>query len=202
MTASVVKSPKASGNVFIPHFASYEKKNYQIISIKENAFNGCHIDSLAFAKVSEVETFENKCFFNAHIKRLEIPSSVKNLDDGWCDDLYDLREIELSPKNSHFILYNKDFLLGKSSESSDKFDVLHIARPDIEEAVIPPQVTRIKRRSFFNRCNLKTVRFSTQNSSALKMLHSVTAELRVCRCQRVSSRLATVVLRVLVIFEK
>ena len=148
-TASVVKSPKASGNVLIPHFAEHENKNYKIISIKGYAFSNCDIDCLTFAKDSEVETFERCCFCDAHIERLEIPSSVKNLADGWFSCLYDLREIEVSPKNSHFILYNKDFLLGKSSESSDKFDVLLFARPDIEEAVIPPQVTRIKRSYFF-----------------------------------------------------
>ncbi|KAK8841617.1 hypothetical protein M9Y10_027242 [Tritrichomonas musculus] len=162
-TASVVKSPKASGNVLIPHFAEHENKNYKIISIEGYAFINCNIDCLTFAKDSEVETFKSYCFSAAHIKRLEIPSSVKNLEDGWCHCLYDLREIEVSPKNSHFIFYNKDFLLGKSSESSDKFDVLLFARSDIEEAVIPPQVTRIKKYSFDHHNELKTVRFSTNS---------------------------------------
>ena len=74
-----------------------------------------------------------------------------------------MTEIKISPKNDHFIFYNKDFLLGKSIESSDKFDVLHFARFDIEEAVIPPQVTRIKEWSFDHHDKLKTVRFSTNS---------------------------------------
>ncbi|KAK8841497.1 hypothetical protein M9Y10_027116 [Tritrichomonas musculus] len=132
-------------------------------STLKSGFDSCNIDSLAFAKDSEVETFEKNCFRNAHIKRLEIPARVKNLKNDWCRYLYDLTEIEESPKNSHFILYNKDFLLGKSSESSDKFDVLHFACSDIKEAVIPPQVTRIKEYSFFNHDKLKTVRCSTNS---------------------------------------
>lgn len=44
-------------------------------------------------------------------------------------------EIEVLPKNSHFILYNKNFLIGKSSKSGDRFDFLHFVRSDIEEAV-------------------------------------------------------------------
>ncbi|KAK8834498.1 hypothetical protein M9Y10_032643 [Tritrichomonas musculus] len=162
-TCSVIESPKAKDTIFVPHFVEHENQSYKITSIGRNAFKNCYIDCLKFAEDSEVESFEENCFGDAHIKRLEIPSSVKSLHDGWCHYLRDLREIEVSPKSSHFIFYNKDFLLGKSSESSDKFDVLHFARPDIEEAVIPPQVTRIKKWSFDRRNKLKTVRFSTNS---------------------------------------
>ncbi|KAK8853734.1 hypothetical protein M9Y10_016277 [Tritrichomonas musculus] len=169
-TSSVIESPKATGTIFVPHFVEHENENYKIISIGQNAFKNCHIDTLTFAEDSEVETFKKNCFYFAHIKRLEIPGSVKKLEDDWCNCIQDLREIEISPENSHFILYNEDFVLGKSSESSDKFDVLHFACFDIEEAVIPPQVTRIKTWSFSNHQRLKTVRFST--NSELKCIEN------------------------------
>ena len=101
-------------------------------------------------KTLKLKYLKKIVFIFAHIKKLEIPSSVKNLEDDWCRNLYDLREIEVSPKSSHFILYNKSFLLGKSSKSGDRFDVLHFARSGIKEAVIPLQVTRIKKWSFDN----------------------------------------------------
>ena len=49
-TASIVESPKASGNIFIPSF--YEKENikYKIISIGHHAFEKCNIDTLVFPK--------------------------------------------------------------------------------------------------------------------------------------------------------
>ncbi|KAK8838865.1 hypothetical protein M9Y10_032907 [Tritrichomonas musculus] len=162
-TASVIESPKANGTVFIPRFAEHENVKYKIISIEKNAFKNCFIDRLTFAKDSEVETFEKNCFYNAHIKKLEIPESVKNLQNGWCNYLNDLTEIEVSPKNSRFIFYKKEFLLGKSIETSDKFDVLNYARFDIEEAVIPPQVAHINKYSFSNHKKLKKIGYSSNS---------------------------------------
>ena len=71
-TASVIESPKANGTVFIPRFAEHENVKYKIISIEKNAFKNCFIDRLTFAKDSEVETFEKNCFYNAHIKKLDV----------------------------------------------------------------------------------------------------------------------------------
>ena len=159
-TASVYKSPEVSGHVFIPHFVEHENKKYKIISIGEHAFNGCKIDSLTFSKDTEVETFEKYCFFCAHIKTLEIPASIKNLQYEWCYELFDLVEIRISPNNRHFIMYNNQFLLGKISDSSDKFDVLHFALYNVEEAVIPAQVSVVKSLSFSYHNNLKSIKFS------------------------------------------
>lgn len=71
-----------------------------------------------------------------------------------------MNEIEISPNNHHFIFYNNEFLLGKSSDNIEKFDVLHYAQFDIKEAVIPAQVSVIKQRSFNYHKNLKSVKFS------------------------------------------
>lgn len=104
--------------------------------------------------------FEGYCFYGAHIKKLRIPPSVKYMKNGWCNSLHELNEIEISPDNQHFIFYNNEFLLGKSSDNIEKFDVLHYAQFDIKEAVIPAQVSVIKQRSFNYHKNLKSVKFS------------------------------------------
>ena len=156
-TASITKSPKASGQVSIPHFAEYENKNFKIISIEANAFTNCNIDSLTFAKDSEVETFDENCFLSAKIKKLEIPAKVKNLHGKMFDK--SLTEITISPNNEHFTIYKKDFLLSKVNKSSEKFDVLIFALFDIEEAVIPPQIKVIKKDAFANHDKLKSVKF-------------------------------------------
>lgn len=154
-TASIIRSPKAVVHVFIPHFAKYK-----IISIDGFAFDSCNIESLTFAEDSEVITFKSNCLCDVHIKKLGIPASLKNLQNGWCASLYDLTQIEISPNNRHFIFYNNQFLLGKSLESIDKFDILHFALSHIEKAIIPPQISVIKTRSFFRHKNLKSVKFS------------------------------------------
>ena len=124
-TCSIIKSSKDTRNVFIPRFAEYEEKKYKIILFDSGAFSGCNIDSLSFAEDSEFEMFEGYCFYGAHIKKLRIPPSVKYMKNGWCNSLHELNEIEISPDNQHFIFYNNEFLLGKSSDNIEKFDVLH-----------------------------------------------------------------------------
>ncbi|KAK8841786.1 hypothetical protein M9Y10_026735 [Tritrichomonas musculus] len=56
-------------------------------------------------------------------------------------------------------MYNNQFLLGKISDSSDKFDVLHFALYNVEEAVIPAQISVVKSFSFSNHNNLKSIKF-------------------------------------------
>lgn len=84
----------------------------------------------------------------AHIKKLKIPNSLRELEDGWCQDLFDLVEIEISSKNTYFQYYQNNFLLGKSDGNSDKFDILHYARYDIKDAQIPSQIKIVKNYSY------------------------------------------------------
>lgn len=115
---------------------------------------------MTFPEDSEVQTFEYNCFSDARIKKLRIPPSVQYLRDCWCFDCLELNEIEVSPNNPHFIYYKDKFLLGKSNEKDDKFDALYFSQFDIEEAVIPSQISVIKSCSFYNHKKLKSVKFS------------------------------------------
>ena len=138
-TASVIESPKASGTVLIPRSVQYKGKEYLITSIGSYSF-GCEnkIDFLEFDYNSEIESLSKNVFFGAYIKKLKIPAKIKKLDYGWCQNVSDLTEIEVSPNNHNFIYYNNEFLLGKSDINSKTFDLLYFARFDIEVAVIPP----------------------------------------------------------------
>lgn len=167
-TSFIIESPEATGNVFIPQFAVYEGEKYNIISIKENAFTRCIINSLTFPEDSKVETLEANCFRGANIKQLQIPPSVKYLQNKWCNCLLNLNKIEVSPSNPHFILYNNEFLLGKTDEKSDTFDVLYFATNNIKDAVIPPQIKVIKEFSFYNHLKLQSVTFD--GSSNIKII--------------------------------
>ncbi|KAK8881661.1 hypothetical protein M9Y10_004421 [Tritrichomonas musculus] len=59
-TASVTKSPKATGNVFIPRQVIHDKKNYLITSLGKNAFYENNIDAITFPEDSEIITFEKR----------------------------------------------------------------------------------------------------------------------------------------------
>ena len=159
-TASVTKSPKVNGKVFIPRFAEFDNQKYKIISIKKSAFSRVTIELLEFPEDSEVETFEEECFTDARIKKLQIPASVKFLKDDWCEKVQDLTEIEVSPKNNLFTYYDGKFLLGKSDENQPEFDILFYSRFDIEDAVIPPQIKILKKNSFSNHPKLNSITLS------------------------------------------
>ena len=164
-TSSVIESPKATGSIFIPRFVEYKKEKYNIISIKKKAFSDNNIIDITFPDDSEIITFEQRCFHFTHIRKLKIPAKLKYLETGWCCYIRELTDIEVSPKNKNFTYYNNQFLLGKSDDSKDIFDILHYARFDIKEAIIPTQVKIIKRFSFLNHDQLKSIIFP-DNSEA------------------------------------
>ena len=116
-TASIIKSPKAKGTVFIPRFVEFENHKYKIISIEQYAFSNIKIDSLTFPEDSEVESFEWYSFSYSGIKKLQIPLNLKYLKFGWASGINELTTIEVSPKNKNFSLYNNKLLLGKSQEN-------------------------------------------------------------------------------------
>ena len=161
-TASIVKSPKATGNVFIPRFVEKGNIQYKIISIGEKAFENCKINLLTFPEDSEVETFESSCFLNANIKCLQIPSSVKKID-GCFNIIKGLIKIELSQNNHYFIILNNRFLLGKSNDDIDNFDVLYFGTCNIINAMIPAQISIIKGYSFYQHTNLKYINFEANS---------------------------------------
>lgn len=169
-TASVFESLKASGDVFIPRFVESGGEKYIVKSLAPHAFLGTVIRYLTFPDDSEVVSFEKNCFMGTYVNKLQIPSNLKYLKDGWCRCLSDLNEVEISPKNKIFSYIEDKFLVGKSQSDIDKYDILYYARFDIEEAVIPSQITTVKQWSFSFHENLKSVIFP--DNSELKTIEN------------------------------
>ena len=161
-TASVIKSPTVTGNVFIPQIILHENIHYKIISLGRYAFESINVQSITFPENSEIKTFEKYCFSNADIKMLQIPAELEFLEEGWCSSARNIANIEVSPKNKKYIYFENQFLLGKST---DKFDILYFARSDIETAVIPSQVKILKRYCLSKHYKLKEIIFP-DNSEA------------------------------------
>ena len=158
-TASIIKSPEAKGIILVPRFATHDNINYKIISIGGNSFENCNIEFLTFPEDSEIESFKQHSFLFAHIKKLRIPPKLKTLEANWCQFLYDLTDIEISPKNHLFDYFENKYLLRKSHEGSDIFDELCFARQDIVDAIIPSQIKTIKYLAFYHLKKIKTVEF-------------------------------------------
>ena len=120
--ASVIKSPKSTGNIFIPRFIQHEGNDYKIISIDEEAFSQNKIESITFPQDSEVLSFKKDAFLQASIKKLQIPSSLKIIEGGCFFLVTDLVDIEVSPENKLFSYVDNKYLVRKSDVNSDNYD--------------------------------------------------------------------------------
>lgn len=158
-TSSIISSPKMNGHVIIPSFVIYQDEKYKIISIESYSFSNTKIESITFSDDCEITTFEDNSFYCAHIKKLQIPKSLKILKKLSLSCIYDLTEIEVSPKNKFFQYLDGKFLVGKSSEKNQKFDILFFARTDIKSATISPTIRKINNYSFFNHTQLESIVF-------------------------------------------
>lgn len=159
LTASIVESPNAFGSVVIPHHFRFQRQNYMVTAIKSNAFYQNTIDSIKFAKNSEVTTFEDEAFQNSSIKMLQIPPKLRVIENRCFFLLKDLTEIDVSPKNNLFSFYNDELLIGKSQEDLSFFDILYLGRSDLKEVVIPSSIRTIKRYAFGESPDLESIKF-------------------------------------------
>lgn len=160
-TACITYSRYAEGDVFIPKEVEFNSIKYLVIGIKYNAFQtNSKIISIHFADDSEIQFIENNAFANCSIKKFYIPASLKNLDEGFCNNVYNLTEIEISPKNQFFSIFNDQFLIKKEEE---KVENLIFCCRNVETAVIPSKVTRIGKLSFSDCSRLKSISFSEKS---------------------------------------
>lgn len=165
-TASITKTLKSNDTIFIPKLVEFEGNEYVIKSIEP--FSIKDAKTLEFADDSEVETFETNRFYMSTLKKLQIPSSLKYLKDGWCQSLRELTDIEVSPKNQKFSYIDNTFLVEKSDENNSIYDILHYVRYDATEIVIPPQIKIIKPSSLHLHLNLRSIIFPS-NSEVTKI---------------------------------
>ena len=190
-TASIIRSPKATGIILVPRFAEHNNIKYIITSIGNCSFEFNDIECLTFPEDSEVQTFETHSFFNCKIKKLKIPPKLRNLDATWCQFLENLTEIEISPQNHLFTFFEGKYLLGKSQEKSGKFDVLFLTRRDIVNAVVPANIKTIRYLAFNGLKTLKTVEFEPNseleciegyafNWSSIEKLVVTSKSVRIC----------------------
>lgn len=167
-TASVIASKQVTGKVFIPRYVKDNGKKYIISSIGVKAFENAKFDLLAFPEDSEIELFDESAFYKANFTKLQIPPKLKKINNSCFKLIKNLVDIEVSPKNELFSYIENQYLVGKSKEDSDVFDVLYYTRYDIQDAVIPIQIEIIKEYSFFYYTKLKSITFP--KNSKLKQI--------------------------------
>lgn len=144
-----------------------------ITIIESQCFSQCrNLRTIEFAKNSNLKIIEKYAFNHSSIDNISIPSSVVELRDGWCGCTPHLNNIKIfnnnNNKEENIIYYDNKFILGKSDQKSDNFDILHFARRDIEKAVVPSFITGIAPSAFEYCSKLRQVEFD--DKSQLKLI--------------------------------
>ena len=168
-TASVIKNISATGNFYIPRSIMYEEQDYLVTSISENAFkNSKEIISIQFSSDSALRIINENAFFDSTIKSISIPSSLVELKKGWCNRTLMLTQIQIEPNNQRYSILNDEFIIGKSKNENENFDILVFSVRDIKNVKIPSFIEIIGPYSFDYCKQLEHVTFS--NDSKLKII--------------------------------
>lgn len=135
-----------------------------IKQISPHSFEECCIVSFVFEEESNVESIGSYAFNNCQLKQIAIPSSVKQLKDGWLGQRWSPIEVTISPGNKFYKYINNSIIVGKSDLNSDEFDVVVYALFEIQKAIIPSSIKYIDSFAFFNCQILEKVEFQSDSN--------------------------------------
>lgn len=127
--------------------------------ICRSAFSHSDLETIEFTEDTELKVIERNTFKLAGITEITVPSTVEVIEKGWCMSLSNMSKFTIMP-NKNFLNYNGDYILSKSENESDIFDVLIFARRDFVTAKIPSSVKAIACGSFYDCAKLYNVVFN------------------------------------------
>ena len=143
-TANVISNDDVTGDIYIPPSIKHETNEYSIEKILRFSFkNSKTIKSIQFPSNSKIQTIEKESFAYSTLEKINIPSSLSNLEEGWCKSTSKLTKITIMPNNESYQYIDNKMVIGKDDKKSDNYDVLIFVRRDIEEITIPTFIKRI-----------------------------------------------------------
>lgn len=180
-TASVIGCYTNYSKITIPKSIQYKSSEYIVTSILRKAFKSSPVNTIQFSNDSELEMIEREAFKDLPIENFTIPSKLKELKEGWCTNLTNLNNINVSPDNQYFSLYEDNIIIGKSSINEPNYDLLVFSVRDIKTATIPKFIKhicsysferckRLKQISFENESNLQTIEKFAFNKSSIESI--------------------------------
>lgn len=160
-TANIIRSKNANFDVFIPSKITHESNEYTIKIVKERAFSdNPFIQSIEFANDSEVEIIEKDAFSSPNLREISIPSSINELQEGWCHHTPELTKISISPLNKKYSYIRNKLIVGKKRATDDTYEILIFARRDIKKVVIPSYIKHISSFCFSECYELETIKLN------------------------------------------
>ncbi|KAK8898133.1 hypothetical protein M9Y10_000403 [Tritrichomonas musculus] len=150
----------------------FAKRNIREVSIPPNikvispyAFDMCrYLRAIEIPTNSNLQTNGSYAFTLAEVSEIYFPASLKELEKEWCCAMSRLRRINVSQLNKKFVFKDSIYLLGKTDENEDDYDILLFARRDIREISIPSNIKIIATNAFDHCCNLKKVEIPTNSN--------------------------------------
>ena len=159
-TASISRIAYSTEKVIFPRTYQHGSSEYLITSMIGNGYD---LRTLKFSEDSAVKTIYRNSLY-LRLEEIYFPSSLKELKKGWCYGAKNLTKITISPKIDHFAFKNNKYLIGKSDENNDEFDILLFASRDIDEIVIPSSIKIISSYAFKDCDKLTKVEFETNSN--------------------------------------
>ena len=92
---------------------------------------------------------------------------MKELKEGWCAHTSLLTKITISPSNGQFKFVKNKYLIGKSDENKDEFDILFFGCREIKEISVPSNIKIISSDAFRDCIYLTKVEFETNSSTLI-----------------------------------
>lgn len=99
---------------------------------------------------SQLQTIEKCAFYMSSVEKIEIPASLTNLENGWCQETKKLKEVEVNSSNPKYKNYDRNIVVGKSTIEMDDFDVLVFCNRKIKSITIPNFIQKVGPFSFDN----------------------------------------------------
>ena len=134
--------------------------------IGDFAFANCeHLKKVEFASNSNLNSIGNYAFSFTTIEHISIPSCVAELQEGWLCGNSNLIDINVLPSEKQYIaLFDNKYIVGKSDNNSNNYDVLLFTKQSIQDAIIPSFIKRVAPYAFGGCAKLKSIEFSKDSN--------------------------------------
>ena len=162
LTAKVIHSPYCNENIIIPRSIKSNSQEYLVTSIETESFWNSNVKSVSFPNNSALTTIKIRSFYS-DLKNLYIPSSVDDLEDGWCEYTINLTDINISANNKRYKKCEKNryLIIGKSDMKKENYDDLIFVLRSIENKsiLLPDHIKNIKPFAFES-CNINSIKIA------------------------------------------
>lgn len=131
-----------------------------------------------------IQKIDKKAFSSTPIENIKLPNDICELEEGWLEGTFYLKQVTIELKNEHFSYYlNGNVLLGKSDKNNDEYDTIIFVSRTIQSFTIPPNIREISSYSF-QQTSIKSVAIPSESRRIKEGAFSNCQQLRQASIQK------------------